>query len=110
MMLHPHLHCIIPGGGISISGEWKTTRSKGKYLFPVKAMAEVYRAVFMKLLTEKAALDVFDLSIELREKIYKKRWVVYAKRPFASPIQIIEYLAGPLNYSQSRLYSSDHTF
>jgi hypothetical protein len=37
LSLHPHLHCIVPGGGITQSGTWKPARNKGKYLFPVKA-------------------------------------------------------------------------
>ena len=36
--LHPHLHCIVPGGGLSRQDHWKNAKSKGKYLFPAKAM------------------------------------------------------------------------
>ena len=92
MGLHPHLHCIVPGGGLTKHGKWKYTRSKGKYLFPVKAMAAVYRAIFMAELKELAKMAAIDLPIELREAMYKKRWVVYAKRPFAKPDHVIEYL------------------
>ncbi|WP_271394171.1 IS91 family transposase, partial [Aequorivita sinensis] len=49
LSLHPHLHCIVPGGGITKSGKWNPTKSKGKpgcrtarYLFPVKAMSKVF--------------------------------------------------------------------
>lgn len=92
LSLHPHLHCIIPGGGITKSGKWKYTRAKGKYLFPVKVMKQVYRAIFLKHL--KAAMQSDDLSRDrsLIELLYKKRWVVYCKRPFASPTHVIEYL------------------
>jgi hypothetical protein len=48
LSLHPHLHCIVPGGGQTSNGKWKTARSKGKYLFPTKAMAKVFRAKFMQ--------------------------------------------------------------
>ena len=44
LSLHPHLHCIVPGGGLSKSGKWKTAKSTGKYLFPVKAMSKVFRS------------------------------------------------------------------
>ena len=47
LSLHPHLHCIVPGGGITKTGRWKTTKSKGKYLFNVTAMSIVYRAKFV---------------------------------------------------------------
>jgi len=92
LSLHPHLHCIIPGGGMTGSGKWKYTRTKGKYLFPGKVMAKVYRAIFLKYL--KAEMKAGNLSQDrsLTEHLYAKRWVVYCKRPFASPTHVIEYL------------------
>ncbi len=42
LSLHPHLHCIIPGGGVAKNGSWKKAKSKGKYLFNVKAMSLVF--------------------------------------------------------------------
>ncbi|MBK7957711.1 MAG: transposase [Bacteroidetes bacterium] len=39
--LHPHLHCVIPQGGLTKNNQWKYAKSKGKYLFPVKAMSKV---------------------------------------------------------------------
>ena len=44
LSLHPHIHCIVPGGGMDKDGHWKYAKSKGKYLFPIKAMAKVFRA------------------------------------------------------------------
>jgi len=44
---HPHVHCIVPGGGISLSGKWKAISSKGKYLFPVKALSNVFRVKYL---------------------------------------------------------------
>jgi len=92
MGLHPHLHCIVPGGGVTKYGKWKFTKSKGKYLFPVKAIAAVYKGIFMAELKRLAKIEAIELSSELRESLYKKRWVVYAKRPFARPDHVIEYL------------------
>lgn len=92
MGLHPHLHCIVPGGGVTKYGKWKNTKSNGKYLFPIKAMAIVFRGIFMSNLKKLAAIGAIDLSSELRELLYKKDWVVYAKRPFATPTNVIEYL------------------
>lgn len=87
LCLHPHLHCIIPGGGITPASKWRYTNSKGKYLFPVKAMAKVFRARFVAGLREQ-----FDLPQHVYNGLFEKHWVVYCKRPFARPEQVIEYL------------------
>ena len=88
LMLHPHVHCIVPGGGLTKSGRWKTARSKGKYLFPVKAMSKVFRAKFIAL-TRKVRLPI---NAQDYKACFKKSWVVYAKRPFLGPHQVVEYL------------------
>lgn len=90
--LHPHLHCIVPGGGVKHNGKWVTTRSKGKYLFPAKVMATLFRAIFMKGLKELAQSSQLVLEHTVKEALYAKKWVVYAKRPFAKPAHVIEYL------------------
>ena len=92
LSLHPHLHCIIPGGGLTSAGKWKTTRTDGKYLFPKNALRKVFKGKFMAALKEVAAADTIELPYELKEKLYRKKWVVYAKRPFAKPQNVIEYL------------------
>jgi len=56
LSLHPHLHCIVPGGGITARGKWKYANGRGKYLFPVKAMSKVFRARSTEGLRER-----FDL-------------------------------------------------
>ncbi len=88
LSLHPHLHCIVPGGGITRSGKWKLARSKGKFLFPVKALSRVFRAKFVAALRKSFT----DLDPALCPALFQKPWVVYAKRPFAGPEQVIEYL------------------
>lgn len=88
LMLHPHVHCIVPGGGLTKNGKWKTARSKGKYLFPVKAMSKVFRAKFMALLRK----DRIPVKLQDYKACFKKSWVVYAKRPFLGPSQVVEYL------------------
>lgn len=57
LSLHPHLHCIVPGGGLTKTGRWKTTKSAGKYLFPVKAMSQVFRARFVSELSKHVVLE-----------------------------------------------------
>ena len=85
--LHPHLHCIVPGGGITPGNKWKIARNKGKYLFPVKAMSHVFRAKYMELIRQKVAMNK-----ELENNLFKQPWVVFAKRPFANTGCVLEYL------------------
>lgn len=85
--LHPHLHCIVPAGGLTQQDKWRNTKSKGKYLFPVKAMSKVFRSKFTEVLSEQ-----LPIPSEMRKKLFSKNWVVYAKQPFYGPQQVIEYL------------------
>ncbi len=87
LSLHPHLHCIIPGGGMDKNGNWQNIRPDGKFLFPVKALSKVFRAKYVAELAKSIKLDK-----ELRENLFKKEWVVFAKRPFGSPRTVVEYL------------------
>ena len=88
LTLHPHLHCIIPGGGITKTGLWKNTRCKGKFLYPVKAVSAVFRARYVAALRKAfpGQPPVFF------NRLFDKPWVVYAKRPFGGPKQVVEYL------------------
>ena len=105
LSLHPHVHCIVPGGGLGAHGQWQKNRAPGdRFLYPVKAMWRVYRAIFMKKLC--AALESGELVLPESEPEfydpqayrawknarYAKPWVVYAKRPFGGPKQVIGYL------------------
>jgi hypothetical protein len=87
LSLHPHLHCIVPGGGIDNKGKWKQQLGSHQFLFPVKALSKVFRAKYVQQLREKAIADK-----ALIESLFTKQWVVYAKRPFGGPQQVIEYL------------------
>lgn len=89
LSLHPHLHCIVPGGGLTAQGKWKTARTDGKYLFSVKAMSKVFRGKFMAAIKERLPGELSQQSIN---ELYKNKWVVYAKRPFNGPQSVIEYL------------------
>ena len=92
LMLHPHVHLIVPAGGIDREGNWKHTRKEGKYLFPVKAMSAVYRGKFVDDFRSFLEDNAMELTDELKEALYAKDWVVYAKRPFGGAAQVIEYL------------------
>jgi hypothetical protein len=96
LSLHPHVHCIVPGGGVDENGAWKNIKNDGKFLFPVKALSKVFRAKFCEKL--KANLkDKFNENQEneyekIRQSLWEKPWVVYAKKPFGSPKSVVEYL------------------
>lgn len=87
LSLHPHLHCIVPGGGIDDKGKWRKQIRSSKYLFAVKALSKVFRAKYVEQLREKGVTDK-----ELTDRLFQREWVVYAKRPFGGPKQVIEYL------------------
>ena len=102
--LHPHVHAVVPGGGLTGTGKWQPVKSRSdRFLFPVKAMGSVFRALFLKKMFKKLAGGALVLPDEphfhdqerlqkWRQDLYKKPWVVYAKRPFGGPKQVIEYL------------------
>jgi hypothetical protein len=92
LSLHPHLHCIVPGGGISKSSHWKKARAKGKFLFPVKALSKVFRARYVSLLRSFLSTNKVLVDRSLWKELFAKDWVVYCKRPFLGPAQVIEYL------------------
>lgn len=88
MQLHPHVHCIVPAGGVSKAGFWKKGKVKDDFLFSVKAMSSKYRGCFVANL--RKALP--ELPQSLYDNLFKKQWVVYAKAPFGKPQNVIEYL------------------
>lgn len=88
LSLHPHIHCIIPGGFVDQRGTWKPSKTDGKFLFPVKAMSKVYRAKYVALL-RASELEVEKTTYDA---LFKKEWIIYAKRPFGSPKSVVEYL------------------
>lgn len=89
MTLHPHLHCIVPGGGLTKAGKWKSAKSQGKYLFNVKAMGIAFRGRFIAALR---GLLPQQMDNGFVNELYKHNWIVYAKRPFTGPQSVIEYL------------------
>jgi hypothetical protein len=98
LSFHPHVHCIVSGGGVRKDGVWvKEKRSKGNFLFPRKLLEKTYKNYFLqqlKKLANETKLKVTDPDLfnETLEAISKIEWNVYAKAPFAGPEQIIEYL------------------
>lgn len=104
LSLHPHLHCVVTGGGLSIDGaRWIACRDE--YLFSVHVMGSLFRGKFLDGLVRaqrKGQLRFVGTSdhladpvafAKLKDRLYQSRWVVFAKRPFAGPRQIFAYLS-----------------
>lgn len=96
LTFHPHIHCIVSGGGVNKEGKWIEGKRTGKFLFPRRVMELMYKAYFLKRLKsmlgngELTIPDNFDCKV--LENVGFKKWNVYAKAPFGGPAQIIEYL------------------
>ena len=101
---HPHVHCIVPGGGISPDGErWISCRPR--FFLPVRVLSRLFRRLFLEGLvalhdagqlqffTDLAALADRAAFLSRLAPLHKREWVVYAKRPFAGPEQVLAYLA-----------------
>lgn len=102
LMDHPHLHCIVTGGGLSSDGTWKPCR-RGFFL-PVRVMSALFRGKFLDLLKRCFPSDalVFPGSLShlkqsedferFRKQLYHKKWVVYCKPPFDGVKGVLQYL------------------
>jgi hypothetical protein len=95
LSLHPHLHCVVTGGALSLDEQrFITPRHKG-FLFPVRALAQVFRAKFLDGLRQAFARGKLgeDTSVPaLCAALRSIAWVVYAKPPFAGPESVLAYL------------------
>jgi hypothetical protein len=95
---HPHVHCIVSGGGVNAQGIWvKEKRANGNFLFPRRAMEKIYKAYFLEKLAKLVATKKVQVKDEVThaniiEKVGNKKWNVYAKAPFGGAAQIVEYL------------------
>jgi Putative transposase/Transposase zinc-binding domain len=110
LSLHPHLHCIIPAGGLSNNTseglKWKKLKGNNTYsegakktkktkdfLYPIDQLKSKYKAKFMAALRKLIKLGLIEKQEDkFLDMVYNKNWVVYAKTPFAGPKQVIEYL------------------
>jgi len=101
---HPHVHMIIPGGGIAVDGS-RWISSRPDFLVHVKLLARLFRGKFLAMLIDahsRGRLKFFNTHVGLTDKrTFKKflaplrrtEWVVYCKQPFAGPQQVLRYLA-----------------
>ena len=101
--LHPHLHCVVTGGGLSLEGDrWIDVPGKDRFLFPVKVLSRLFRGKFvagLARLFESGKLDLdpadeLECSVfeALKRRLYDHEWNVYAKRPFKGAEHVYRYL------------------
>lgn len=95
---HPHIHCIVSGGGVDKQNRWKNLKKgDGKYLFPYKVMERLYKGYFLQQLNELILQKKVKIPencdwYNLKDKLHKKKWIVYAKNPMGNAAQVVEYL------------------
>ncbi|MFK7997679.1 MAG: IS91 family transposase [Granulosicoccus sp.] len=121
MTHHPHVHCIVPGGGLSIDGQRWVACKKGFFL-PVRVLSRLFRRLFLEQLIEAhrtgrlefhgslLPLNEFDAFEKALQPTRKLDWVVYAKRPFHGPKAVLNYLSRYTHrvaIANSRLLSTD---
>jgi hypothetical protein len=120
---HPHVHCIVPGGGLSPDGErWIACRSG--FFLPVRVLSRLFRRLFLQGLEAMHAAGELSFFTDLSKLEHAKawqaylaplrnsEWVVYAKKPFAGPEQVLAYLARYTHrvaISNSRLLDLDQS-
>ena len=104
MTHHPHVHMIVPGGGLSPNGA-KWISASEDYLLPVQVLSRMFRGKMLAMLKaahDAGRLQFFGDHAELADKaafrawlepLYATKWHVHAKRPFAGPEQVLAYLA-----------------
>ena len=121
LMHHPHVHCLVPGGGIAPDGRsWVACRPG--FFLPVRVLSRMFRGLFLHYLEKAFAagdLRFFSAHRHLEEPaafrryltpVHRTGWVVYAKRPFAGPSQVLDYVGRYTHrvaISNSRLLSMD---
>lgn len=101
---HPHLHCVVPGGGLSQDGtRWVASRKN--FFLPVAVLRKVFRGKMLDRLQRaylRCDLRLFGKLSDLRhddrwqrylKPLWKKKWVVYAKPPFGGPLAVLKYVA-----------------
>lgn len=98
LMHHPHIHCIVPSGGLTKDGKWLNSRKK--FFLPVKVLSRKFRGKFLALLQQEklefhgqlAHLSDPAAFQQLCGACYRKEWVVYCKPPFRDAACVVEYL------------------
>jgi hypothetical protein len=100
LSFHPHVHCIVSGGGVDKQLNWVDLKKKTRkgYLFPYDVMEPMFKKHFMRNLNRMVENNEIRVAgktqwQDLKSGLYDKQWVVYAKSPMGSVSQVVEYLA-----------------
>jgi hypothetical protein len=100
---HPHLHCVVTGGGLDANGD-RWVGAKPGFLFPVRVLSRLFRGKCLAALERAynkgiltfaggcAGLADADRFADLKDTLYRKEWVVYSKPPFGGPEAVFDYL------------------
>lgn len=103
LMYHPHIHCIVPGGGLSLDNS-RWIKSKKKFFIPVKVLSRMFRGKYLfylsklykknklKFPTKIKELQFKEIFNTFKDSLYKKEWIVYSKAPFSSAEYVLQYL------------------
>ena len=123
MTHHPHIHMIVPGGGLSADGS-KWISSRKRYFLPVPVLSRLFRRLFLKMLVavhasgclrffgDHAGLVNSVAFARFLRPLRKVEWITYAKEPFAGPKSVLAYLSRYTHrvaISNSRLIKADET-
>lgn len=91
--LHPHIHCIVPAAGLTLSGNLKRITKRGKYLYPVLMLSPALRSILLKKLKRQLRQNnQLPKYQSLLNEVWKKEWVVHCEPPFGNAQQIVKYL------------------
>ena len=99
---HPHLHFIVPAGALMDNGKWKYSRKRGKYLFKVDQLSNVFKARFVEEVRELVKKK--KIKGVVPNNLFDTNWVVYAKQAFGGPKQVLNYLG---RYTHRTAISND---
>jgi hypothetical protein len=103
LLFHPHLHCVVTGGGLSLDGQ-RWVAGKRKYFLPVKVLGKMFRGKFLaglkaayqagQVMLPGSVADLGDRQAfqQLLNQLYGCNWIVYAKRPFGGAEHVFRYL------------------
>ena len=120
LTLHPHIHCVVPGGGFSVHGHQWRSAAKSTFFLPVRVLSRRFRSLLIRFLRkawregtlklpERVLADSVALDL-LLARAAATDWVVYCKPPFGGPEQVLAYLANythRIAISNSRILSFD---
>jgi hypothetical protein len=96
LFYHPHIHCIVTGGGADSDGTWhhlKSCKGSRNFLFPVHALSKVFRAKMLAALTKELSKTGTVIPRDIRKAAMKKDWVVFSRPPAKGVEQVLEYIS-----------------